>query len=67
MIARDYPMPPLEVGDVVVSPMMGPTPASRIRLRKITALALVRIEADAAEGTVNDATCTWTRDMANEV
>ena len=23
MIARDYPMPALEVGDVVVSPMMG--------------------------------------------
>jgi ornithine decarboxylase len=23
VIARDYPMPPLEVGDVVVSPMMG--------------------------------------------
>ena len=23
VIARDYPMPPLEVGDIVVSPMMG--------------------------------------------
>jgi ornithine decarboxylase len=23
VIARDYPMPPLQVGDVVVSPMMG--------------------------------------------
>jgi ornithine decarboxylase len=23
VIARDYPMPPLDVGDVVVSPMMG--------------------------------------------
>ena len=23
VIARDYPMPPLNVGDVVVSPMMG--------------------------------------------
>jgi ornithine decarboxylase len=23
VIARDYPMPPLDVGDIVVSPLMG--------------------------------------------
>ena len=31
VIARDYPMPALDIGDVVISPMMAPTPRSRRR------------------------------------
>ena len=43
VIARDYPMPPLAVGDIVVSPLMGAYTAADV-------LALQRHPRDAGRG-----------------
>jgi ornithine decarboxylase len=44
VIARDYPMPPLEVGDIVVSPMMGAyTAVTSSRFNGIPATRIVMV------------------------
>src|SRR3954449_6314223 len=45
VIARDYPMPPLEVGDIVVSPMMGAyTAVTSSRFNGIPATRIVMVQ-----------------------